>query len=141
VVRAVRVVLDQDEAPARRQVRAHEREDRRLVLHEVQRVRHQHAVHAAEAERAREVGRPLVKAHRAEPCADRRSLRRERAAVLIDRVDRAAAPEKIRERQGERARARSELEPGLARLDGVADERDVIGVIYGAMSVRARLRA
>jgi hypothetical protein len=107
----------------------------------VDRVRHEHAVHAAESERAPEVGGPLVESHPAEPRPHRRGLRPEGVAVLIDRVDGAASSEQIGERERERTRPRSELEPGLARRDCVADESDVVSVVYGAMSVRARLRA
>jgi len=59
-VAPVGVVLDEHEGTAGLEVRAHQLEDRALVLHEVQRVRHEHAIHAAQAERAREVRGPLL---------------------------------------------------------------------------------
>src|SRR5579859_1581137 len=129
-VAAIGVVLHQDERAAGLQVAADEREHRRLRLHEMERVRHEHAVHAAESERPGEIRRPLVQPHPVEPRVDRGRLGREGAAIGIDGVDRAARSEKVREREGERAGAGPELEPGAARRDRVADERDVVSVVH-----------
>ena len=56
-------------------------------------------------------------------------------------MDPATGAEQIGEREGEGARAGSKLEPRLAGRDRAADQRDVVVVVYVAMSARARLRA
>jgi len=68
-------------------------------------------------------------------------LRRERAAIGVDRMDRPARAEEIGKREGEGAGAGSELEPRATGSDRVADEPDVVVVVYGAMSDLVRLRA
>lgn len=68
----------------------------------------------------------------------------ERTAVGIDGMDGAAGAKQVGQRERERPGPRSELEPRLARLigdDRVADQRDVIGMLYGALLARVRLSA
>jgi len=67
-------------------------------------------------------------------------LRRERPAVEVDGVDRATGAEDVGERERERSGARAELEPGPAGCDRVADQPDVVSVVY-EISERSRLRA
>jgi hypothetical protein len=107
----------------------------------VQRVRHEHAVHAAEAERPGEIGDPLVEPDRIEAGMDGLRLRRERPAVEVDGVNGTARPEKVRKCEGERAGPRSELEPDTMWIDRIADQPYMVGVIQGAISLRVRLRA
>ena len=56
-------------------------------------------------------------------------------------MDPATGAQQIGERERERALARSELEPRVAGRDRVADQRDVVVVVYLGMSARDRLRA
>ena len=56
-------------------------------------------------------------------------------------MDGPAWSEELGKCQSECAGARSELEPHPAGPDRVADQPDVVRVIYGAISDRVRLRA
>ena len=140
-VAAIRVVLDEHERATWSEVRPHESQDRDLVLHEVQRVRHEHPVHAVEAERPDEVSGPLVEADRRVPRLDELRLPGERTAVRVDGMDGAGGPQQLGEGEGERAGPRSELEPGPTRCNRIADERDVIAMLYVALPERVRFSA
>jgi hypothetical protein len=89
-VPAVRVVLNEDQATAGPEHRAHTRQHRPLVLHEMQRVRHDDPVEIVEVELAREVADLRVDAGDGPPLRETRIRLfelRKRAAILVDGVN------------------------------------------------------
>ena len=61
---------------------------------------------------------------------------RQGGSILLDRIDYARRPDQIGQRQGERARARSEIGPHSAGLsDAIAQQRDVIVVVHAGSTL------
>lgn len=126
----VGVVFDQEETAAGPQMSQKTPENRLLVADEMQRVGHQDAVQSRKLERACEVGLDVANVRRWKRRSHPAMLLGQRASVPIDRHDRAATAEQIRQRKGERAGARAKVGPGARPVrDTVTNQRDVIGVV------------
>lgn len=133
-VARVGVVLDEHQPTARPKVAPDQPEHGELVALEMERVRHD-TVERRQVERSREVsddGRDLGER---EPVAERLHLDPQGATVPIDRVDAAIRSKQVREGEGERPFARSEVRPGRpAVADAPSEQSDVIVVVH-AVSV------
>ena len=139
-IAVVAVVLDEHQPAAMLQISADEREHRKLVFNEVQRVRHDDAVQIGEVQPACEVGD--VRADlRLRHCGDERATKlRQRTAVPVDRVNHPMWPDEIGERECERTRTGAKIRPGPALVlpNSSGEKPNVIGVIHLATDVAFR---
>jgi len=140
-VAAIDVVLYDHHAGRRPQRRHQASDDGGRVADEVERVRREEPVVGppGQGERPGEVGSDCRQTRRREPRGHLAGQAPERGCVAVDCGDLDAGPEQIRQRQGDGALARPELEPATERCssrkgaDAGPDEFDVIGVIHSRM--------
>ncbi len=108
-----------------------EPQHRELVAHEMQRVRHHHAVERWQVERPGEVGDELVQDRAGEAASQGSRLLAQGGRVAIDGPDRPARPEEVGQGKREGTRPGSQVGPRRAPFGhAVGDESDVIRVVH-----------
>ncbi len=111
VVATVRVVFNEDETATRPQICAETGNDRRLIADEMERVCHHDAVERRQIERPREVAAMERDRDGGERRPQRLRLRAQGAGIPIDRMDRRAVAEELREGERERTAPGADVRP------------------------------
>ena len=130
-VALIRVILDEDVAPARAQVAEDAPQHRPLVALKVQGIGHDDAVQGRQVEGPRIVGGDIVHLHGGEAPLHLPLLLAQGAGDAIDGVNDAPRVDKVGQRQGKGARARTEIGPhSPGARDAPLQQIDVILVLH-----------